>query len=420
MKKILLTVLLLSLYLTSVYSQDSKKVLFIGNSYTFVNNLPQLLHDVALSHGDTLIFDSSTPGGFTFEGHSTYTATLNKINADNWDYVVLQEQSQRPSFPPSQVENEVLPFAETLVNLIRQNDTCTTPIFFMTWGRKNGDQQNCQYYPPICTYEGMQQRLRESYLLMAQLNNAEVAPVGAAWYQTRLNSPGIELYQADESHPSINGSYLAACVFYASLFHKNPVNSFYPANVTDTDAGLLQNYAKSIVLDSLANWFIDTSHVQADFDYVNNNTDIQFNNLSSNALSYFWDFGDGSFSYDENPIHTFQDSGLYSVMLIATKVCEQDTAFADVEFNPVSIYQQEGSSDYDFTISPNPAKQNLQLLCGKRAVSFEITNLKGELIRSGKVNSSINNIDVSNLNPAVYIFKLNFTDRNIQKKLIIL
>ncbi len=419
MKKTFLLSLMTILCLSAIYSQDSKKVLFIGNSYTYVNNLPQLVHDIAISQGDSLVFDSSAPGGYTFEAHTTFTETLNKINSDNWDYVVLQEQSQRPSFPPAQVANEVLPYAETLVNLIRQNDTCTTPIFFMTWGRKNGDQVNCQSYPPLCTYEGMQQRLRESYLLMAQLNDAEVAPVGAAWYQTRLNNPAIELYQADESHPSINGSYLAACVFYASIFHKSPVNSFYPTAVTDTDAGILQNYANSIVFDSLANWFIDTTHVNANFGFVNNGPDVQFNNLSSNADSYYWDFDDGTFSFDENPIHVFQDSGTYSVELIATKACETDTAFAEVEFNPVSITLLH-SSNYNFTLSPNPAKGKLQLFCSENAVSFEIIDLKGKLVKSGKLSSSINNIDVSEIKPAVYIFNLIFSNRTIQKKLVIL
>ena len=71
------------------FSQQTKEVLFVGNSYTFYNNLPQLVADIALSLGDTLIHDSSTPGGATFNAHSSNSQTLSKISQQQWDYVVL-------------------------------------------------------------------------------------------------------------------------------------------------------------------------------------------------------------------------------------------------------------------------------------------------------------------------------------------
>ena len=137
-------------------------ILWLGNSYTGTNNLPGTFRQLSLAAGDSVDHDSYTPGGYTFEGHSTNATTLNKIAEEPWDFVVLQEQSQRPSFPPAQVANEVYPYAEILVDSIRSNHECTEPLFYMTWGRRAGDQQNCQFYPPLCTYAGMQQRLRES------------------------------------------------------------------------------------------------------------------------------------------------------------------------------------------------------------------------------------------------------------------
>lgn len=71
--------LLLILPLLS-FGQLKKEVLFIGNSYTYYNNLPDLVNEIALSFGDTLVHDSSTPGGSNFNAHSTNTQTLNKIN----------------------------------------------------------------------------------------------------------------------------------------------------------------------------------------------------------------------------------------------------------------------------------------------------------------------------------------------------
>ena len=159
-------------------AQDTKRVLFVGNSYTYVNNLPLILSNLFLAGGDTLEWEQSTPGGATLEGHSTNNSTLSWIAQGTWDHVVLQGQSQRPSFPPSQVANQVYPYAKILCDSIYAANPCTEPIFYMTWGRKNGDQQNCQFYPPLCTYEGMQLRLRTSYLQMAVDNNCTVAPGG--------------------------------------------------------------------------------------------------------------------------------------------------------------------------------------------------------------------------------------------------
>jgi hypothetical protein len=113
MKSFILFTILLFVGLQSI-AQQTIKALFIGNSYTYYNNLPQLTANIALSLGDTLTFDSNTIGGYTFEQHSTNTTTITKITAQPWDYVILQEQSQLPSFPPSQVQADVLPFADSL------------------------------------------------------------------------------------------------------------------------------------------------------------------------------------------------------------------------------------------------------------------------------------------------------------------
>jgi hypothetical protein len=251
--KLTLCLLLLSF---AAFSQSKKKILFIGNSYTYVNNLPQILYDLAMMTNDTIIFDSSVPGGSTFQTHCTDTSCLRKIKSQQWDYVVLQEQSQTPSFPPSQVQTDCYPYAKRLDSLIKANDSCTQTIFYMTWGRKYGDAANCSIYPPLCTYAGMQQRLRESYLEMADSNKTFVAPAGAAWRNCRIADSAINLYQTDYSHPSIEGSYLTACVFYASIYKKSPMGNFFMSSLGTATAYFLQTIAKQTVLDSLSNWNI--------------------------------------------------------------------------------------------------------------------------------------------------------------------
>lgn len=180
MKRIATLAILFIIPTYCIFAQ-TKNVLFLGNSYTAVNNLPQTLKDLSLSLGDSITFDSNTPGGYTLQGHSTNVTSLAKINQQAWDYVILQEQSQLPSFSPVQVATDVYPFARALDSLILTNDSCTETIFYMTWA-SNGDAANCASYPPICNWDdGMQQRLRDSYMQMGLNNHATVSPVGVAW-----------------------------------------------------------------------------------------------------------------------------------------------------------------------------------------------------------------------------------------------
>ena len=314
------------------FGQLKKEVLFVGNSYTYVNNLPNLVKEIALSFGDTLVHESSTPGGSNFNAHSTNSQSLSKINQQQWDYVVLQAQSQEPSFSPSQVASDTYPYAEILVDSILANSSCTEPLFFMTWGRKYGDQSNCQFYPPVCTYTGMQKRLRESYLDMSFLHNASCSPVGLAWKKSIAIDSTIDLYSTDNSHPSIYGSYLAACTFYASIFKKSAVGSSYWPNAIDSaTAYSLQEIGSNTVLDSLAVWNI----FNADFGFQQFNDSVSFTNLSSNYESVLWNFGNGITSTDENPTHTYALNGSYTVILsaITNAACIQDTQTVSIVVN---------------------------------------------------------------------------------------
>ena len=93
-----LTLLLLTVIsINNLFAQDTLRVLFLGNSYTSFNNLPQLVQSLSGSAGKTLIIDSNMPGGMTVSGHVNNATSIAKISQGNWDYVVIQEQSQIPS-----------------------------------------------------------------------------------------------------------------------------------------------------------------------------------------------------------------------------------------------------------------------------------------------------------------------------------
>ena len=241
---------------------QTTRVLFIGNSYTSVNDLPNLVSQIYTAAGETLDYSMSAPGGCTFQQHCS--ASLPYIQQGGWDYVVLQEQSQLPSFPINQFMQESYPYAQELCSLIRQYNPDAKIVFYMTWGRKNGDLQNGQYYPPLNTYEGMDSLLYARYMMMAEDNEACVSPVGAVWHQIRDQYPDVELYQSDGSHPSYLGSYVAACSFYTTFTGRNPLDIAWNGTLDGNMADIAKNAVKKVVYDSLSAWCFAPDTVEPD------------------------------------------------------------------------------------------------------------------------------------------------------------
>ena len=269
--------------------EDSLNVLFIGNSYTANNNLPNIISSIANSMGDALSVESSLVGGATLQNHTNNNNSNNLIMTGNWDYVVLQEQSQYPSFPIWQVEQDVFPYANQLSELINEYNECGETVFFMTWGRENGDQSNCASWPPVCTYEGMDDLLRERYMIMANDNNALVSPVGAVWRFIRDSEYDIDLYSPDESHPSFLGSYVAAVCFYTTLFQKNPLEIPWNSdlNISKNNVAIINEVVKTVVYDNLDEWNIESNDI--DNDGVCNNLDNCPENYNPNQEDFNFD-----------------------------------------------------------------------------------------------------------------------------------
>jgi hypothetical protein len=353
-------VAVLSLLIVAYSNAETKRVLFIGNSYIYTNNLPQVLKDIALSNGDDVIFDSSAPGGHTFQQHSTNATTLSKISQGNWDYIILQEQSQRPAFPISQVQTEVFPYAAFLDSLAKAQNPCATVMYYMTWGRKNGDASNCQFFPPLCTYAGMDSLLRLRYQMMADDNSSEISPVGPVWKYIRTNSPSIELYSSDESHPNSTGTYAGALSFYSAIFRKSPLNISFNSSVSAANAALIKEAVEAVVFQDMEQWNIGDFDPLANFEIGSGvgAGEFVFTNLSEYSTEYTWDFGDGTaLSTEANPLHVYAEQGNYNVMLISKKCNRMDTIIQNLNYFILSGI--ENNKENEFNLFPNPVKDKL-------------------------------------------------------------
>jgi hypothetical protein len=227
-------------------SSACTRVFFIGNSYTSVNDLPSIFANLAWSGGHRVETAIQAPGAWTFIDHKLSPNTAKTLASSKWDVVVLQEQSEIPSVELLR-QGDMYPAAHDLVVMIRAAGA--QPMFFVTWAHRNGWPVN-----GMPDYASMQSSIDAGYLYIAGQEHAAIAPVGYAWMAlvNQISDPG--LWQDDGSHPTIKGTYLAACVFYASIFHESPTGLQYHAFLSDSDASQAQQAAASTVLSDQSKW----------------------------------------------------------------------------------------------------------------------------------------------------------------------
>ncbi|MEY4487227.1 MAG: hypothetical protein RL440_1772 [Bacteroidota bacterium] len=357
-------------------AQDTLRALFIGNSYMGVNNLPQMVQDLSNSLGDVLIYDSNTPGGQTFQMQAANPVNYQKMAAQEWDYIILQGQSQEPSFPFDQVNSQTLPYAVQLADSAKAIQPCSQVNYFMTWGRQNGDPQ----WDSINTFDKMNTRLRDAYLRIADSANAAVSPVGVAWKYVRDNYPVINLYQQDGSHPSLTGSYLAACVFYSSLYHKPSTGSTYNPGIDLADALLLQQIASSIVLDSLSTWKLihsdSTLQANASYSSIPGASLLSFSATANQDANFTWYFPD--MTIETGPIIGFEyNLSTYQVMLIAEGLCDTDTVLIEVNHSGAGL---SNPSQVQWKLT-GPQQIELFGTCFGEIVAYDVVGKTQNIIR---------------------------------------
>lgn len=193
---------------------EEPRILFVGNSYSF--KVPGALARLAKEAKRKVVVEGVTRGGWTLQKHAGSEETLARIRGGKWDVVVLQEQSQLSAFNKKQRNRKMIPPAQALVAEIRKMGA--VPVFFQTWGRRDGDRRNAESFPDD-TFEKMQERLVIGYREAASAaEGALVVRVGEAWAKEMKEGTGKGLFSKDGSHPSGAGVNLSAGVFYTFFF----------------------------------------------------------------------------------------------------------------------------------------------------------------------------------------------------------
>lgn len=233
--------LILLVFLNSFFlnAQDTIRILFIGNSYTFANTgvttpeLPLRLKEMGSLFGKTIITDFAGAGGVNLKKTWKSGKAAAKIAGGKYNYVVLQEHSLGTLRNNAKFEN----YAHIFSELISENSART--VLYMTWGRQNRPS--------------MIDTISFEYIKTAKELDALLAPCGFAWDIAATQIPAISLYWGDHSHPRPEGVLLNTYVFYITLFGEvppDPVYKFDFRDITisdDTARTLMQiaNYATS-------------------------------------------------------------------------------------------------------------------------------------------------------------------------------
>jgi hypothetical protein len=223
-----------------------KALLFVGNSHTYFNDLPGLVDGLAAAAGHAPEVDQSTIGGYTLAEHAGNATTLAKIAEGGWDHVFLQEHSLYPVIAHHR-EHSFYPAARSLDSLIAVAGSGTS--LFMTWGWELGgehcaDGHCCPDYPD---YFAMQADVSTAYRTIAEELSAFLVPAGDLWARALKADPKSPLWTADHYHPAPEGSYLAACVFFARIYDESPVGLDFFGGIDPARARFYQEIAAEVL-----------------------------------------------------------------------------------------------------------------------------------------------------------------------------
>jgi hypothetical protein len=213
---------------------DKVHVLWIGNSLVYYNDLPKMVAELAQAGGQRpIVYHQETPGGCTLEKHWNDGKAMAKLRSRTWDFVVLQEHSQKP-----------LKEAEPTFEYAKKFDTEI---------QKQGGK-TLLYLPfPLARAPENQDKLTKLHEDLATKLGAPVVPVGPAWAKVQAGNAPPNLFNNDGVHPNRTGSYLAACAFYAAIYGKSPEG--LPGKIgglSDQEARPLQAIAWQVVKERSA------------------------------------------------------------------------------------------------------------------------------------------------------------------------
>ncbi|WP_445712193.1 T9SS type A sorting domain-containing protein [Flavobacterium sp.] len=381
------------------YSFSQEKVLFVGNSMTYFNNMPNLFQEIANDKGRNVQAEYYAPGGTGFVNHYVDNNVFNLFENNIWDVVVLQPgtgESAGASWPV----DTTIERGQKLIDSIKKYSPCAKIFLYeIPYGIKATNA-----IPDYNDYQAIQTKIKDSITKIANALEVPFVPAGESARMHLTSQQDLLLHNSyNDVHPNLNGSYLVACSMYAAIYQEEVTISNYLGGVSQVNATYFQDIADQIVLQNKANWLINTFNLHADFDSQINNFTVNFTNNSVNYDSLEWDFGDGTTTTDENPTHVFSSNGIKTIQLKAIKNGCEEIITKQITIGTLA---NESFNNKTIKIYPNPVNDVLHL-SNSNVFTFKIINSLGQIVYENVRNDSEHSINLSFLNSGIYYIATN-------------
>lgn len=400
MKKIILFLLTISLIID--VNAQTTKVLFLGNSFTFTFDIPELFKQLSISAGMPVFVDKYSQAGMAVAneqiiGHINDPISQAKIASQQWDYVVVQDNMgdyvNSIGVIPSAVGNANV----TLYNQIKANNPCTRIVYFAGWCPEGG----------VFSGDNTQNCINRIYGNTLFLNNAIgqeiVTPIGKAWNTSLIQMPSVDLYHTDNVHPSLVGSYLAAATIFTSILKRDPTGLTYSAGINTTTAQNLRQIAYNTVINPVI--FSETK-LNTYTPTISANGNILTSSGSSSLFSFQWFLNNTTPVGSNSNTYTATTQGYYSVTLTNNSSGCPFTSFP-VNVTTVGVnFIENDIENNGFLITPISYGNRNYELKSKQLGQITIYNLQGKLIKTYQKLTNNIVVDFSNLTTGMYVVSL--------------
>jgi len=201
--------------------------------------LPLVVASITEANDYKIDFAAIAIGGRTLEEHAADSATMSAVSSGDYDIVIIQEQSMMPA--SAFLESSTIPSARRIADAANQSGARV--VFYQTWAHKNG---NLQIYHS--SYASMRDALVTGYVRMAAEAGGEIAPAGLAWDRALSNPDlaGVNLYVADGSHPTAEGTYVAAAAIAGTIMQAQ-IETAPSSGVSEAHARSLSDSANAVL-----------------------------------------------------------------------------------------------------------------------------------------------------------------------------
>lgn len=391
--KIHFPAVLLLLFYTAVHAQnESRNILFVGNSITYFNDMPVLFKDIANNKGKNVTTQMHAVGGAGFADHAANAAVYNLFREKVWHAVVLQPGSGESAGATASV-NQTIQRGRMLIDSIKKYSPCAKVLLYeIPYGVPSANN--------YATYFTVQTRIKDSLTKMADNLHVPFVPAGESARMHYTAQQDLLLHGTyNDIHPNLNGSYLVAATMFAAIFQEPVTGTTAFGNVNPNTATYFHNIADQVVLPNKPQWRINTFDLNANFEYQHNNNTVHFTNTAANFTALEWDFGDGTTSSENNPVHLFTSGGQKTVTLKAFRNGCVEIIEKQIDLGTLT---SAAFTTAGLMLYPNPAGTVLNITNNEPASGIRIVNTVGQEMYRNAQQQHDWKIDVSGYATGIY------------------